>query len=286
MPSAPPLSEFLRWSSCKEIALHPLPVLKPTPCRRETSVAYTGRFRAAPAVQLSSSRACDMLRAGAKASPKKSQRATRFALATSSVTVLRGRRAPMPHQLDFRLLGPLEVRNAGRSLALGGRKQRTLLAILLLHANEAVSDDVLSEGLWGERRPEDSADSAPDPRRQSAQAAPGRSPRAACSRLPPARRARGARPRPLRAALRRGARARAGGGCGRARRGACALAGPAARRLRLRRLRPGRDRPPRGVAPWRDRATDRGRPCAGQARRAGLRAGGARRRAPLARAPA
>ena len=59
----------------------------------------------------------------------------------------------MPHQLDFRLLGPLEVRNAGRSLALGGRKQRTLLAILLLHANEAVSDDVLSEGLWGERRP-------------------------------------------------------------------------------------------------------------------------------------
>jgi len=59
----------------------------------------------------------------------------------------------MPLELDFRLLGPLEVHDDGRSLALGGRKQRTLLAILLLHANEAVSDDVLSEGLWGERPP-------------------------------------------------------------------------------------------------------------------------------------
>ena len=56
----------------------------------------------------------------------------------------------MPHQLDFRLLGPLEVRDGARSLALGGRKQRSLLAILLLHANEAVSDDVLTDGLWGE----------------------------------------------------------------------------------------------------------------------------------------
>ena len=59
----------------------------------------------------------------------------------------------MPHQLDFRLLGPLEVRDDGRSLALGGRKQRSLLAILLLHANEAVSDDLLTDGLWGERPP-------------------------------------------------------------------------------------------------------------------------------------
>ena len=59
----------------------------------------------------------------------------------------------MPHQLDFRLLGPLEVRDGSRSLALGGRKQRTLLAILLLHANEAVSDDLLTDGLWGEHPP-------------------------------------------------------------------------------------------------------------------------------------
>jgi len=55
--------------------------------------------------------------------------------------------------VEYRVLGPLEVRDGARSLALGGRKQRTLLAILLLHANEAVSDDVLSDGLWGEHPP-------------------------------------------------------------------------------------------------------------------------------------
>ena len=59
----------------------------------------------------------------------------------------------MPHQFDFRVLGPLEVRHDGRSLALGGHKQRSLLAILLLRANEAVSDDVLADGLWGEHPP-------------------------------------------------------------------------------------------------------------------------------------
>ncbi len=59
----------------------------------------------------------------------------------------------MSRPLDFRLLGPLEVRDGARSLALGGRKQCTLLAILLLRANEAVSDDVLTDGLWGEHPP-------------------------------------------------------------------------------------------------------------------------------------
>jgi YVTN family beta-propeller protein len=47
----------------------------------------------------------------------------------------------------------LEVREGERSLPLGGRKQRTLLAILLLHANEVVSSDALIDGLWGERPP-------------------------------------------------------------------------------------------------------------------------------------
>ena len=45
----------------------------------------------------------------------------------------------MTRRLDFRLLGPLEVLDGARSLPLGGRKQRTLLAILLLHANEVVA---------------------------------------------------------------------------------------------------------------------------------------------------
>ena len=59
----------------------------------------------------------------------------------------------MSRPLDFRLLGPLEVRDGDRSLPLGGRKQRTLLAILLLHANEVVSSDTLIDGLCGEQAP-------------------------------------------------------------------------------------------------------------------------------------
>ena len=45
--------------------------------------------------------------------------------------------------LEFRLLGPLEVRNGDSPLPLGGVKQRALLALLLLHANEVVSRDRL-----------------------------------------------------------------------------------------------------------------------------------------------
>jgi YVTN family beta-propeller protein len=55
--------------------------------------------------------------------------------------------------MDFKLLGPLEVWDRGRPLALGGTKQRALLVILLLHANEAVSRDVLIDELWGARPP-------------------------------------------------------------------------------------------------------------------------------------
>ena len=53
--------------------------------------------------------------------------------------------------MDFRILGPLEVFDGDRPLALGGTKQRALLALLLLHANEVVSRDRLIEELWGER---------------------------------------------------------------------------------------------------------------------------------------
>jgi predicted ATPase/DNA-binding SARP family transcriptional activator len=63
----------------------------------------------------------------------------------------------LPRPLDFRLLGPLEVRDGERTLSLGGRKQRTLLAILLLHANEVVSSDTLIDGLWGEHAPKTAA---------------------------------------------------------------------------------------------------------------------------------
>jgi DNA-binding SARP family transcriptional activator/tetratricopeptide (TPR) repeat protein len=55
--------------------------------------------------------------------------------------------------VEFRLLGPLEVLRDGRPVALGGRKPRALLAILLLHANEVVSADRLIDGLWGASPP-------------------------------------------------------------------------------------------------------------------------------------
>jgi len=53
--------------------------------------------------------------------------------------------------VDFRILGPLEVWEQGRPIPLRGRKQRALLALLLLHANEVLSADRLLDELWGER---------------------------------------------------------------------------------------------------------------------------------------
>ena len=51
--------------------------------------------------------------------------------------------------MDFRILGSLEVVDGTRRLALGGRKSRALLALLLLHANETLSTDRLIDDLWG-----------------------------------------------------------------------------------------------------------------------------------------
>jgi DNA-binding SARP family transcriptional activator/glutamine cyclotransferase len=55
--------------------------------------------------------------------------------------------------MEFRMLGPFEVVNAGASVPIGGAKQRALLAILAIHANEVVSVDRLIDDLWGERPP-------------------------------------------------------------------------------------------------------------------------------------
>src|SRR5262245_48199961 len=59
--------------------------------------------------------------------------------------------------LDFRILGPLEVVEDGRSLPLGGRRQRALLALLLTRANEVVATDRLVDELWGADPPKDAA---------------------------------------------------------------------------------------------------------------------------------
>ena len=55
--------------------------------------------------------------------------------------------------MDFRILGPLEVLDEGRAVTPAGGKQRALLALLLLHANETLSTDRLIDELWGERPP-------------------------------------------------------------------------------------------------------------------------------------
>jgi DNA-binding SARP family transcriptional activator len=56
--------------------------------------------------------------------------------------------------MEFRILGPLEVVDGDREVAIAGSKQRALLAILLLHPNTVVSRDRLIDELWGESPPE------------------------------------------------------------------------------------------------------------------------------------
>src|SRR3954468_22519180 len=55
--------------------------------------------------------------------------------------------------MEFRILGPLEVRNDAGVIALGGPLPRALLAMLLLHANQPVSVERLTGALWGEDAP-------------------------------------------------------------------------------------------------------------------------------------
>jgi DNA-binding SARP family transcriptional activator len=56
--------------------------------------------------------------------------------------------------LDFRLLGPLEVLgDDGRPIPLGGKKQRALLALLLMRARQVVSTDRILDELWGNAPP-------------------------------------------------------------------------------------------------------------------------------------
>jgi class 3 adenylate cyclase/DNA-binding SARP family transcriptional activator len=52
--------------------------------------------------------------------------------------------------MDFRVLGPLEVRGERGVVHLGGLKPRAVLAVLLLHANEPVSSARLVEAVWGQ----------------------------------------------------------------------------------------------------------------------------------------
>jgi len=53
----------------------------------------------------------------------------------------------------FRVLGAMEVAEDGTALPLGGPRQRSVLADLVLHAGKTVSTAQLIEDLWGERSP-------------------------------------------------------------------------------------------------------------------------------------
>jgi WD40 repeat protein/DNA-binding SARP family transcriptional activator len=55
--------------------------------------------------------------------------------------------------MEFRILGPLEVLDDARPVALGGIKARAVLAVLLLHPNESVNAERLSLALWGDEVP-------------------------------------------------------------------------------------------------------------------------------------
>jgi len=71
-----------------------------------------------------------------------------------------GRRADNPGTVgteiagavQIRLLGPLEVWRDGEPVRLGGERQRALLAVFLIHANEVVSVERLIEQLFGGER--------------------------------------------------------------------------------------------------------------------------------------
>jgi DNA-binding SARP family transcriptional activator/streptogramin lyase len=55
--------------------------------------------------------------------------------------------------MEFRILGPLEVVEHEEPVALGTLKERLVLGVLLLHANEFVSRERLIDDLWGEAPP-------------------------------------------------------------------------------------------------------------------------------------
>jgi DNA-binding SARP family transcriptional activator/WD40 repeat protein/tRNA A-37 threonylcarbamoyl transferase component Bud32 len=63
--------------------------------------------------------------------------------------------------MEFRVLGPIEVIDAGERLDLGGPKQRTLLALLVANAGRPMSTEALIDGAYG--------DEAPDGARRSVQ---------------------------------------------------------------------------------------------------------------------
>jgi YVTN family beta-propeller protein len=59
--------------------------------------------------------------------------------------------------VDLRILGSLEALDGDRAIPLGGARQRSVLAILLIHRGTVVSVDRIVDLLWGERPPDTAA---------------------------------------------------------------------------------------------------------------------------------
>jgi DNA-binding SARP family transcriptional activator len=61
--------------------------------------------------------------------------------------------------MQARILGPFQLEEGGRHIAVGGVRQRAVLVSLLLHANEVVPSEQLLMDLWGEDSPPSAANS-------------------------------------------------------------------------------------------------------------------------------
>lgn len=56
--------------------------------------------------------------------------------------------------MEYRILGPLEVWHDGEPVAVRGSRQRALLALLVMHANEVLSTDRIVDAIWGDETPD------------------------------------------------------------------------------------------------------------------------------------
>ena len=87
---------------------------------------------------------------------KRESRGTGYGVESASILELRPRSIKQTPDIEFRILGPFEARRASRPLRLGGARQRSLLAALVIRANTPVSRDRLIADLW-EADPPDTA---------------------------------------------------------------------------------------------------------------------------------
>src|SRR6478752_9504392 len=60
---------------------------------------------------------------------------------------------PAAEPLELRMLGPLEAWRGAQRLVLGGQRQRSVLACLMLDPGRDVSADRIIDAIWGERPP-------------------------------------------------------------------------------------------------------------------------------------